>query len=1411
MAAELPSGCGDRWRDGVSQLMRIKAALQPGHVAVDERSLQDLLAFVRDYSRELRYFDGNDQESGDWQAFFPQNVTLDEMLVFIQNPDSLPENKTPACRQPHFVLLLSFLQLLDYARQRLNDLTRRHLDFHFRQFLHMQEKKALPDHVNVLVELAKHTDALLLPAGTRLYAGKDSTGNILAYQTDEDAQINQAQVARLSTLYVDKRITGIREARESLLAEQGDSENVQQAAFLLMLGIVLGQPSPGDALPKYPDPAIAGAKEINYPLLEALYKQLAFVHDSLKMPFSRLDELIKLKNQREPGDASGNDALRKQFDDDWGLINSTLERAGQLKRNDDAYKLPNKNEHGDPIRVDDFSQHFLAALGVDPYTKDTFFGLPDISTINELYQHKNEPQVRDFIQARLKPLLDVAGDANFDSMMQTKIRIDGEWDYIDAILETASGKKPKFNPLPSFSDKLKATLGLDASNLADSIGDLDELYASIQAMQAYFYLSAYEIYSILTVANNQQANSADWNRVYNTLASAYKEKTFHERQQRLKQEISANTGNSVIIESMLALVLDSADKTTLNDLRSLTTPSDLDYLMEINDKTATVSEAEWDKVCHILTLAWRNREGHDPVAEQEDWQGLYAAEDATAVLSPTPVGTGDTTQRWKTFGQFLPATDKRKPAEFGLAISSPVLLLSQGERTITLTFEFANGVPAPMTQDELGKVFHIMASTEKGWMDANNPTIEQKEGTLLFTIPFTSDQDVLAMPKSGLPEGAEWPVLKITFDDRNEEDGSSKRYQQLKALLVSSVKIDVNASRLSDFPIWNDLQKLDSTKPFQPFGPRPTTGSRFYMAVPELSVKKLSALRLNITWVNLEVLTDDYYANYPAAPKKETFKITIGKDDSPIRDAELFIEQPMLLNQPLENPKVIYWELQDPDFQHTVYPTLAASKAIEMAAAIANKKAADTINAKDYVVNPPYTPVIKKLTLGYTASSPDIKMQDYLNSNREDRIFHIQPFGYAEIQPDEKAGNCPFLPQFDNEGELYIGLEKLKPPQQLNLLFQMAEGSADADLTPATVHWDYLSDNRWQSLENGNILGDGTRGLINSGIMTFSLPAAAPNTLLPPEWYWLRASIRKHANSVCDAVAIHTQAVAATFADNNGASGNLNQTLASETIKKLVNPLPGIKAIHQPYTSFGGKSAEQDQWFYTRVSERLRHKQRALTPWDYEHLALERFPQIYKAKCIPSPLLQADDQPGKVEVIVIPDIRNRLPANPFEPKAPVNLLADIQQYLQGMAPDSAAILVRNAHYVAFKIRMGVRFYQGYDEGYCKKRLNEGLNRFLAPWAYTEGADIVLGGKLYANSIINFVERLPYVDYIAQISFFGTGISIEGNGESIGATNPSDVLVPEPEHIFDLIPESGYAKESFYGINYMRIGLDFIVG
>ena len=195
-------------------------------------------------------------------------------------------------------------------------------------------------------------------------------------------------------------------------------------------------------------------------------------------------------------------------------------------------------------------------------------------------------------------------------------------------------------------------------------------------------------------------------------------------------------------------------------------------------------------------------------------------------------------------------------------------------------------------------------------------------------------------------------------------------------------------------------------------------------------------------------------------------------------------------------------------------------------------------------------------------------------------------------------------------------------------------------------------------------------------------------------------------------------------------------------------------------------------------------------------------------------------EPGRVDVVVIPDIRNRLPFDPFEPKAPADLLLSIEEYLAARSPAVATVVVKNAHYVVVKIRLAVRFRARGNEDFDRKRLEEELQRFLSPWAYDGVADLVIGGRIYANSIIDFLDRRPYIDYLANLRLFTSD-----DGENfrpvllplqpeeayaVTAERPDAVLVAARRHEIDLIPEAGFQVEQFEGIGFMRVELDFIV-
>ncbi|MEM7040868.1 MAG: hypothetical protein AAF570_28150 [Bacteroidota bacterium] len=216
---------------------------------------------------------------------------------------------------------------------------------------------------------------------------------------------------------------------------------------------------------------------------------------------------------------------------------------------------------------------------------------------------------------------------------------------------------------------------------------------------------------------------------------------------------------------------------------------------------------------------------------------------------------------------------------------------------------------------------------------------------------------------------------------------------------------------------------------------------------------------------------------------------------------------------------------------------------------------------------------------------------------------------------------------------------------------------------------------------------------------------------------------------------------------------------------------------------------------------------------------MERFPDIFKAKCLPNDPFDPEMEPGLVRMIVIPDIIGRFPFNPYQPKVPAEKLVEIRQYLEQYMPPFATLEVRNPRYLQVNVRVAVKFREGLNEGFYRAQLEDDLRRFLAPWAYQEGQDIVLGGKIYGNVIVNYIEERPYIDYVGRINLYqstdGKNFldSRQFNSREIvvQSDDPDVVLVSALHHEVEIIQEDTFRRELLRGIGHARIDVDFYVG
>ena len=507
-------------------------------------------------------------------------------------------------------------------------------------------------------------------------------------------------------------------------------------------------------------------------------------------------------------------------------------------------------------------------------------------------------------------------------------------------------------------------------------------------------------------------------------------------------------------------------------------------------------------------------------------------------------------------------------------------------------------------------------------------------------------------------------------------------------------------------------------------------------------------------------------------------------------------------------------------FYHDLYAKSISTRAIERAAEESADPPPDTFTE---IPNPPYTPVIDRLRIDYF-SEETINFLGKSKSDFPDRIeqfFHIHPFGQTEFypideDPDDEVFTSPHLVPafeatlFDDQGDvltrtangtLYIGLRNVRPPQRVHLLFQMAEGSEDPEPPVQHVAWSYLTHNRWVDFKFEEV-EDGTRGLLKPGIIKFALPKniTSENTILPAGVFWIKASVADFAGGVARAIAIHPQAVEAEFVNNGNDPNHLAKPLPAKKITALVNRLAEIMKVEQPYESFGGRLKEQDDELYRRVSERLRHKNRAVTIYDYERLVLEAFPDVFKVKCINHTNYQreavdsgktGEHVPGVVSVIVLPNLQDPNAIDPLRPRVSTARRLEIQDFVNAHASDFATPIVESPQFEELRVSTVVTFLPGKDVGFHKRKLQQDLVDYLAPWLKNAEEDLVFGATMTTAELVNFIDERDYIDFVCELKLEhrpALDCPWRSVDEAKGTTSRS-LLIPVPADQHEVIPNT----------------------
>lgn len=838
----------------------------------------------------------------------------------------------------------------------------------------------------------------------------------------------------------------------------------------------------------------------------------------------------------------------------------------------------------------------------------------------------------------------------------------------------------------------------------------------------------------------------------------------------------------------------------------------------------------------------------------------------------------------------------------GFAVSAPILGLAEGDRRVTLLAHLRAPTSAPpLLAQDISYAVDVALTGTSGWLapDSFEANLLEDGGegmpalSIMLMLGAAAEAVVPFDPTRHGDGTGHRPLLRCLFK------GDAGVHEQLDGMIVEKVALAVDVEGVRNLVVQNEDGPLDAGQPMPLFGSQPRIGAPFYIGSNEVFSKKLTSLDLHLEWKSPPPDPYDHYrAYFDGAPSDandtlynrfltevqllyenrfwrlfgdETLFRPITADPKTIFVGESLFRNVQSVRPYEAQPDLEVGEAFDLNsksgFMRLVLTGPTRAQMSGLASAIPFEafghssyaprlvRQAVTLSQWDGsppqppMPNEPYTPMLSALSLDYAATA-ELRPGD---AHAAESFLLMGPFG--ALRASERV-EARLVPRVEGEAALLLGIANLHSPANLSLLFQIEAGTASATgiLQSGDVTWSYLgAEDVWQTLGAGSVLSDSTQGFQKPGIIALAIPreATLEHQSLPSGLLWLQARINRAPESAARTLAIRPHATLARFQPGDVPLAefepHLQAGLPAGVVSRLVKRDTNIKLVEQPSPSFDGRGAELGSEYLRRCSERLRHRNRAVTAWDLERLVLEAFPEVFKAKCLPHTDASGASKPGNTAIVIVPNLRRTGATYVLEPRAGEVLLGQIKGYLTDRMPSFATLHVIRPAFERIRVEAKVVFMKGRDPGYHTGVLNEDLRRFLSPWAYEEGEDILFGARIYRSEILAFIEGREYVDHLTDLrvyhSFDGQlhegigwmtigfdfiirpnphpaiaemGIGddfIVGYGVEVAETTQAHaILVSHPEHLITAVLPGMETCPGVtqLGIGYMTIALDFDV-
>ncbi len=338
----------------------------------------------------------------------------------------------------------------------------------------------------------------------------------------------------------------------------------------------------------------------------------------------------------------------------------------------------------------------------------------------------------------------------------------------------------------------------------------------------------------------------------------------------------------------------------------------------------------------------------------------------------------------------------------------------------------------------------------------------------------------------------------------------------------------------------------------------------------------------------------------------------------------------------------------------------------------------------------------------------------------------------------------PLVPKFSSKGQLFLELQDVIAPANVSFYFELARTYTEKAVEKNKVSYSYLSTDGWKTLTS---IADGTNGFTCSGIITINIPAdiTTNHETMAGNNFWIAIGAKTAIDNFPQTSFLKTNGITLQRIVSPTDFSTEKPQIKANVITSPETAIPEILATVQPFASFDGKAAETNQQMNSRVSTRLKTKDRLVTAEDFFNVIRLEFSEVYYSKTI---YKKAKKQ---AYTYVIKRVSEATETNAFVPLLSECNELEIQKYIKERVSPFVKVSVENFKLNYVKITADIKLNSNEDVTTVSKEINNDINIYLAPWITSTQTQITVDTGLNTAQLASFINSYDSVLEVISIS------------------------------------------------------------